>query len=957
MSIKVGELHVTLGLDNAAFKAALNKSSSQFKATGQKMTTVGKNLTMKVTAPILAIGAAALLAGSKFDDSMAKVSAISGATGKDFEKLRNQAKDLGATTEFSASQAAEGMSFMALAGFEVNEIMAAMPAVLDLATAGQLDLASASDIVTDTMSAFGLSAEQAGMAADVLAKTSAVSNTSVRQLGEAMAFAAPNARAAGMSIQQTSVMLGVLADNGKKASSAGTNFNAILAALQKEGIKGALTLGKYSVAVFDSTGAMRGMGDIMKDVGAATADMTDKQRTSALATIFNRQALLGANIMLGAGAEKIDELTGKIDEYNGAAKTMADIMRDTLGGAGKELASMLEGLAIQLSDILKPIILNHIVPALKKFGALIKGLMEKFDKLSPSMKKVIGVVLAVVVAAGPLLMVLGGIMQLVPILIAGFGVLTGALGFLLSPVVLVVAAIGGLIAAFVIAYKRSETLREVIAKAFIAIKGVVVPIMLTVKKVLTETFDKIVSNVKLAMISIKISIGKAMSFIKKIISVASKIMKKDFKGAWADIGKDFDSSIKLQSPKFATAGKILGEIFGKNVGDGATEGFAANLKIGLVNPKSVTDSKATAGAGGGTSSGLSLAGPSKKDSVLQEKLNGELDILRNALATRKELEQQAYKDRIAALIQFHLSGDLSTDERNELAVRATVEHLANMATIEATSEEVQIALKAEQQAIKDEEEKVTTQKKLDDELAANEAKLERMKQQFLSEEDVANQSFDAQLEDLQTLQDSKKISDEEYAAWKTAAEEELESKVSEIRQRGLSALERFTALSFGNQAKTVANELSNITGSVAKENKAMFIANKAAGIANAIISAHAGIAKTLSAYPFPINVGLAAAHAASAFMQVRAIASATMAKGGVVTGPTNALIGEAGDEAVIPLNTSTLSGLGKQIAAHIEGSGKESANITFMLDSRVMARAVSQSLADDIYIKAGSGVV
>lgn len=287
---------------------ATKNLEKSFQNAGKAMTNAGKTLSTHVTAPLAGLATVSVATVAKFDDSMSQVAAISGATGNDLERLRDLAKDLGSTTRYSASEAADAMTYLALAGYDTNQILSATPGMLNLAAAAGMDLATAADIVTDTMSGFQMSAERAGEAADIFAAASSKSNTNVEQLGEAMKYASSTANAAGMDLAQTAAILGVFADSGVKGSMAGTTFNAILRDMKSKAKDGAIAVGGMSIALYNADGTMKDLGSIMADVEQATKNMTTAQRDAALSAVFGSEAMRGVNILLATGSERYKEL-------------------------------------------------------------------------------------------------------------------------------------------------------------------------------------------------------------------------------------------------------------------------------------------------------------------------------------------------------------------------------------------------------------------------------------------------------------------------------------------------------------------------------------------------------------------------------------------------------------------------------------------------------------------------
>ena len=301
----------------------LSKSSENMQKIGEGFSSTGKKMTAGLTLPLVGLATMAVRTGSQYETSMSKVQAISGATADEMEKLQDVAREMGATTRYSASEASDALSYMALAGWNVEQMTSALPGVLNLATAGQLDLASASDILTDMMSMFGIEAEDASKATDIFASAQSNSNTNVQQLSEALKMAGPAAASASQSLEDTSAVLGILADNGIKGSAAGTAVNSMFMDLQKSAENGAVSIGDASVAVYDAEGNMRSIVDIIKDVESATEGMSDEQRNAALQSVFQQQSLRGVNTLLNAGTDSLFDLQNELYNSSGAAQDLS----------------------------------------------------------------------------------------------------------------------------------------------------------------------------------------------------------------------------------------------------------------------------------------------------------------------------------------------------------------------------------------------------------------------------------------------------------------------------------------------------------------------------------------------------------------------------------------------------------------------------------------------------------
>ncbi len=394
------------------YKAAdsMEQWGGKLKGAGVAMDRTGQQLTRKVTLPLGIVGGLAVKTGMDFESGMSKVAAISGATGKDFNALEKQARDLGATTIFSAKEASEGMQYLALAGFKTKDIMSAMPGMLDLAAAGALDLGRAADITSDTMQAFGLSADQAGHAADVFAYAQANANTNVEQMGEAMKYAAPVTNALGWSLEETSSAMMVLANSGLKGSIAGQAFASSLARLAKPTKRMKTVMDETGMSFFDAEGKMKSMPDVMKEIEKGTKGMTQKQRSATITTLFGAEAYKHWAILLEAGSEELKNMTVNLENADGTAADMAATMQDNVAGSLKELRSKLEDLFITTY--------KNLTPALNKLVDSAKDATDWFAQLSPKTQENIIKFGLLSAAAGPA--------------ISGFGKLTFGAGALME---------------------------------------------------------------------------------------------------------------------------------------------------------------------------------------------------------------------------------------------------------------------------------------------------------------------------------------------------------------------------------------------------------------------------------------------------------------------------------------------------------------------------------------------
>lgn len=339
------------------------------KALGSKLGGMAKKSMKVVTTSIKAgavalgaFGAYAIKTGADFEEQMSRVKAISGATGGEFEQLKQQALDLGASTAFSAKEAAEGMENLASAGFTTKEIMQAMPGMLDLAASSGEDLAASSEIAAGTLRGFGLEAAQAGHVADVLAKNAADTNAAIVDTGEAMKYIAPVARNAGWSLETVTAAIGIMADANIKGSQAGTTLRGALTRLMNPPKQAAEALQDLGMSVYDTKGKMKDLPTILNELTDKTKKLSDEDKNAAIARIFGTNALSGMTALMQKGGDELNNLTTALKNSDGAAAEMSTTMKDNLKGAVEELGGAVETLGINfyysVNNPLKEIVLT-----------------------------------------------------------------------------------------------------------------------------------------------------------------------------------------------------------------------------------------------------------------------------------------------------------------------------------------------------------------------------------------------------------------------------------------------------------------------------------------------------------------------------------------------------------------------------------------------------------------------
>ena len=470
-TIAVKNTEANNAIDETSNKAVSfsEKLSNKFTDVGAKATSLGTKMSIGLTGPITLLGTKAIQATADFESAMSEVGAISGATGDELTALESKAKEMGETTKFSASESAEALKYMAMAGWKTSDMLDGLEGIMNLAAASGESLGATSDIVTDALTAFGLTASDSGHFADILATASSNANTNVSMMGETFKYVAPVAGALGYSAEDTAEAIGLMANAGIKSSQAGTSLRSILSNLQGEVKFAGAQFGEMTIQTTNTDGSMRSLGEILGDCRTAFSMMSESERASNAEMVVGREAMSGFLAIMNAAPSDIEKLNQAIKNCDGSAKSMADTMNDNLSGQITLLKSQLEGLAIQFVTLIMPY-LKQAVEWLSKVCDWIAGLDD-------GTKKMIISVAAFLAAAGPVLIFFGkvatGIGSIISVggkLIGGIGGLIGKIsggGGLISaiaaipgPVWIVIGVLAALVAAGVGVYKNWDEIRE-----------------------------------------------------------------------------------------------------------------------------------------------------------------------------------------------------------------------------------------------------------------------------------------------------------------------------------------------------------------------------------------------------------------------------------------------------------------------------------------------------------------
>lgn len=468
------------GDKSATAEQKLNGLSSAFKTTGGL-------LSKNVTLPIVGVGAAAVKTATDFEAGMSEVKAISGATGSEFDALRDKAIEMGAKTKFSASDSADAFKYMAMAGWDASQMMDGIAGIMDLATASGEDLATTSDIVTDALTAFGLQASDSAHFADVLAQASSKSNTNVGLMGETFKYVAPVAGALGYSIEDTAVAIGLMANSGIKGSQAGTALRSTITRLAKPVGEAKDAVEELKISITNTDGTMKPLSQTMVELREKFAGLTEEQKTQYATMLAGQEGMSGLLAIVNASDEDFQKLTDEINNANGASEDMASVMMDNTAGAVEQLKGALESAGILIGE--------KLTPYIRQLAEWITGLVEKFNSLSEEEQDQIvkfGLILATI---GPVLLILAKVISVVSTVVKAFklfgttmttikesvdlvkagyaglatqmggipklvaGISTG-FGGMLAPIVAVIAVVAVLVGAFVTLWKTNEEFRD-----------------------------------------------------------------------------------------------------------------------------------------------------------------------------------------------------------------------------------------------------------------------------------------------------------------------------------------------------------------------------------------------------------------------------------------------------------------------------------------------------------------
>ena len=517
----------------------------EIAAKGEKLKTVGDNVTnvgkkfMPVTLGVVGLGTAAVKTAADFDSAMSKVAAVSGATGSDLEALRDKAREMGEKTKFSASEAAEAMNYMAMAGWKTEDMLSGIEGVMNLAAASGEDLATTSDIVTDALTAFGLTAKDSGHFADILAAASSNANTNVSMMGETFKYCAPIAGALGFSAEDTAEAIGLMANAGIKGSQAGTALRTIMNNLSGDVKICGSSIGEVTIATTNADGSMRDLSDILADCRTAFSGLSESEKAAAAESLVGKNAMSGFLALMNAGEADIEKLSSAIDNCDGSAASMAETMNDNLAGQLQILKSQLEELAISFGELLMPAI-RTIVGWIQKFVDWLNSMDEGTRKVIVTIALVAAAIGPVLIIVGKVISAVGTIMTLVPKLA---GVINAAKGVFAAfnavcaanPYVLIIAAIVALVAAFIYLWNNCEEFRQFWIDLWEGIKEIAIAVWEALKAFFKAAWEAIKTTATTVWNAIKDFFSGLWEGIKNIFTTVVNAISTFLTTAWNTI--------------------------------------------------------------------------------------------------------------------------------------------------------------------------------------------------------------------------------------------------------------------------------------------------------------------------------------------------------------------------------------------------------------------------------------
>lgn len=616
MASVLSRIQIIMEANTANYNNELRRAQQNSGKNFKKIKTAAKGMALGVGAALVAMGAKSLQTAGQFESAMGGVQAVSGATGDEFNKLRDLAKELGSTTAYSATEAANGMEYLAMAGMSTEQVLATIPNALNLASAGGIELAQSADILSNVLTGMGLAADQSGRAADVLAATAAGANVDIGMLGESMKFAAPIAKQLGLSLEETAATIGAMGNAGIQGSEAGTALRAVYTRLATHD-KAKAHFKALGIEIADSSGKMKSMVEIFKELEAASKDMTAQEKLAMYKESVGTEAMSAFGVTIDSITDgSLTNLINKLENSEGAAKKMADIRMEGLQGSFKGLASAWEGFQIELADAgglslaasavtavadgLRTLTerLPEIIAKLQAFSENL-GIIEKLQFVWGNLVSVISrtaeiiapvinffrehqelsksLAIAIGTVAGSVLVYNASIVVGAAATVA-FG---AAFALLTSPITLAVVAITGLVAAGVYLYRNWDEVKAKATAIWGSITSYIGGKINTIKGYFSTNFPAMTAIVSGALQTIKSVFTTGFALIKNtvttVLNVVKAVISGDFKAIPGIIGSGLKNAASIVTNMM---GNILNII--KNTGAKLFQ-VGKDLVQGLIN--------------------------------------------------------------------------------------------------------------------------------------------------------------------------------------------------------------------------------------------------------------------------------------------------------------------------------------------------------------------------------------
>lgn len=517
----------------------IKKGAGEIQRAGKAISSVGSAMTKSITLPIAGVATTAVKTAADFEAAMSEVGAISGASGENMAKLTAKAKEMGATTSFSASESAEAMKYMAMAGWKTADMTEGIAGIMNLAAASGEDLATTSDIVTDGLTAFGMAAKESSRFADVMAATSSSANTNVALMGETFKYCASTAGAMGYSVEDISVAIGIMGNAGIKGSMAGTTLKNTISNLAKPTEAQAGVMKKLGISLTDNSGNMKSFAEVMDNLRSSFSGLSETEKAAAATTLAGKQSMAGLLTIVNASESDFGKLTKAINGSSGSAKEMADKMLDNLNGQLTLLKSAAEGIAITLGD--------KLMPHVKTVVSWVQKAADYINNLNDAQLNNIIKWAGIAAAIGPILVIFGKMVTTVGKVYKTWGTVVqafykfgGIVGLITSPAGIVIGVLAGIALAAVLITKNWDKIK---------------PVVMRVKQWLVDAFG---GRVKQVIEAFEETFAKVADAVKRLAPDIGKFLKNGFEAVQPVI-KTVERTIKQIAPVIAKTFKDVAE--------------------------------------------------------------------------------------------------------------------------------------------------------------------------------------------------------------------------------------------------------------------------------------------------------------------------------------------------------------------------------------------------------------